>query len=489
MVGVCWGEPYQFQSNGRPITGPIRPWDPQLVVGALNQDDCYVELTFLRALERHGLDITFEQAGLAFAEPDYALYHANKYGRENIRRGIMPPLSGRPEYNRHADDIDFQIESDVLGMVCPGLPRESNRLCNVFGRIMNYGDGVYGGMFVAGMYTAAFTETDIGRIVQIGLGCIPKESTYYRCIADVVQWHRENPTDWLATWHRLEAKWQDDVDCTPGDPYNIDAKLNGAYIVMGLLYGGGDPARTMEISIRCGQDADSTAPTSGGIVSCILGYGALDRNLTSGIAAIASQKFSFSDYSFDTVVPACQRVAEAVIRRAGGRITADSYLIPAQSPLPPATLEQWSDERSMIGTPAHDHEVKLWDSRWTVAAATAKPGRCVLPDDYGRTNMLTLFPIAPETPGAIAAELPVPQGSKPALHIEIASDANNGPFVLKVYVDDKLVEDTPVDTRCKWVELVMNMNIPAGKSARVRIEAHAYTGRPTAAYIRKVKIR
>ena len=27
----------------------------------------------------------------------------------------------------------------------------------------------------------------------------------------------------------------------PGTSFNIDAKLNGAYIVMGLLYGEGDP--------------------------------------------------------------------------------------------------------------------------------------------------------------------------------------------------------------------------------------------------------
>ena len=34
----------------------------------------------------------------------------------------------------------------------------------------------------------------------------------------------------------------------PVSTFNIDAKLNGAYIVMGLLYGEGDPDKTLEIS-------------------------------------------------------------------------------------------------------------------------------------------------------------------------------------------------------------------------------------------------
>ncbi|MBN2310884.1 MAG: ADP-ribosylglycohydrolase family protein, partial [Candidatus Hydrogenedentes bacterium] len=241
MIGVCYGAPYEFKSNGKPITEPLEPWRPERVADAIGQDDCYVEMTFLDALLAHGPAITPEQAGRAFAASQYPLWHANLAGRENVRRGILPPQSGHPEYNRHADDIDFQIEADLFGILCPGLPGESNRLCDVFGHIMNYGDGVYAGMFVAGMYAAAYFESDdVAKVVAAGLACIPEESLYHQCISDVVAWHREQPGDWLAVWQRIEDRWQDDVDCAPGNPFNIDAKLNGAYIVMGLLYGEGD---------------------------------------------------------------------------------------------------------------------------------------------------------------------------------------------------------------------------------------------------------
>lgn len=342
MIGVTYGAPYEFRSNAKPITEPLQEWTPDRVAGAIQQDDLYVEMTFLKALEEHGLDITLEQAGAAFAATEFKLWHANRVGRENVRKGIMPPASGHPDNNPHADDIDFQIEADLFGIICPGLPQESNRLCDVFGHIMNYGDGVYGGMFVAGMYTAAyFEDNDVEKVIREGLACIPAASKYAACIRDVLQYHAQNPDDWLATWEAIEKRWQDDTDCQPGDPMNIDARLNGAYVVIGLLYGRGDPLKTMEYAVRCGQDADCNASTAMGVLGCMKGFSHLDKQLTSGIERIADQKFSYTDYSFGTLIPASQRIAEQIIRRTGGGIRKHKYVIPRQTPRPPQALEQW----------------------------------------------------------------------------------------------------------------------------------------------------
>ena len=99
-----------------------------------------------------------------------------------LNQGIKAPLSGHPKYNFHANDIDFQIEADFIGLMCPGLPRESNKYCDRVGRVMNYGDGLYGGMFVCGMYSAAFFESDPRKVVEAGLACIPREERV--CPAD-----------------------------------------------------------------------------------------------------------------------------------------------------------------------------------------------------------------------------------------------------------------------------------------------------------------
>ena len=117
MVGVGWGGPTEFKWRGEIIPADKLPqWEPGMV-NQFGQDDLYVEMTWLDALERYGLDITCTQAGKAFADSTYGLAEANNTGRENVRHGIMPPLSGHPKHNRHADDIDFQIESDVFGII------------------------------------------------------------------------------------------------------------------------------------------------------------------------------------------------------------------------------------------------------------------------------------------------------------------------------------------------------------------------------------
>lgn len=347
-VGVTFADVYEFKACGKTVDGDLRPWAPERLESSLEQDDLYVEMTFLSALESYGPDVTCEQAGQAFGKTEFALWHANKYGRENIRKGIMPPMSGHPKYNKHADDIDFQIEADVLGIVCPGLPQASNDLCDVFGHIMNYGDGVYGGMWIAAMYTQAYFEHDVNRVVISALDAVPEQSRLARCIRDVVRWHAENPTDWLATWQKIEAKYQDNIDCTPQGPFNIDAVLNSAYVATALLYGGGDFAETMEIATRCGQDADCNASSACGVLGCMLGLSGISEQYKSHLPRLQDKKFSYTDYTYGSSIDACVNVAKTIIERSGGKIATEHgkqyALIPDQSPIPPLTFEQWPEE-------------------------------------------------------------------------------------------------------------------------------------------------
>jgi hypothetical protein len=178
MVGVSYGSIYEFVSLNKPILTPIRPWKPEFVANSINQDDIYVEMTFLKTMEKHGPDATHKQAGEDFRDSKYRLWHANDAARTNLRAGILPPQSGHPRYNPHADDIDFQIEADVFGLITPGMPRAMEKMCDVFGSVMNYGDGLYGGRFVAGMYCQAYLETEstpasVRRCIDAGLASIP----------------------------------------------------------------------------------------------------------------------------------------------------------------------------------------------------------------------------------------------------------------------------------------------------------------------------
>ena len=195
-------------------------------------------MTFLRSMELYGLDVSIRQAGIDFANSGYRLWHANRYGRENLRNGIAPPDSGHPQFTAHADDIDYQIEADYAGLISPGMPNVGIELGEKFGRLMNYGDGLYGGQFVAGMYAEAFFEDDPKKLVEAGLACVPAESQFAETIRDVLAWHAEEPDDWQAVWQRIEDKYQDNMayrrfSCnkhterhSANMDFNIDAKIN-----------------------------------------------------------------------------------------------------------------------------------------------------------------------------------------------------------------------------------------------------------------------
>ena len=246
-------------------------------------------------------------------------------------------MSGHPDFNVHANDIDFQIESDFIGLMCPGLPQASNHFADRVGRVMNYGDGLYGGMFFGAMYAAAFFESDPQRVVEQGLLSIPAESGYARVVRDVLSWHAQNPTDWRKTWHLIEEKWNRHDLCPDGAlaPFNIDARINGAYVVLGLLYGDGDFGKTLEISTRAGQDSDCNPSSAAGILGVMLGYEHIPAPWKAGIPALADTKFEFTSYSFGEIVASTLARAEKVIVAAGGTLGPERCADPG--PVAPGT--------------------------------------------------------------------------------------------------------------------------------------------------------
>jgi hypothetical protein len=363
MIGVAFGAPTEFKSNGKILEGELA-WTPGMIANTIGQDDLYVEMTFAEVMDRVGLDATTEQYGEMFRDSKYSLWHANAGARRLLNRGVKAPMSGHPDHNVHANDIDFQIESDFIGLMCPGLPQASNRYADRVGRVMNYGDGLYGGMLFGAMYAAAYFETDPHRVVEQGLLAIPAESGYARLIRDVLAWHAEAPADWRKTWRLVEEKWNRHDLCPDGAlvPFNIDARVNGAYVVLGLLYGDGDFAKTLEISTRAGQDSDCNPSSAAGILGVMLGYGRIPEKWKAGIPSLADTKFEFTSYSFNEIVASTLRRAEKVIVDAGGTVGPEEVVIPVQSPKAPP-LEQW-DPGVPVARVEPDQPAWSWKGGW-----------------------------------------------------------------------------------------------------------------------------
>ena len=366
MAGVGWGAPTEFKWKGEIIPEDDMPeWTPGMI-NQFNQDDIFVEMTFLRSLEKHGFNLDIRDAGIDFANSRYWTAHANYRGRDNLRGGIAPPWSGHPKYNEHADDIDYQIEADYAGLISPGMPAMAVGLGNIFGRLMNYGDGLYGGNFVAGMYAEAFFEDDVEKIILAGLKCIPEGSQYHEAITDVISQYHQHPGDWVKAWEFINEKYHLDPEyrkfsCGSGaTEFNIDAKINGAYIAIGMLYGQRDTDKTIIISTRCGQDSDCNPSNAAGILATSMGFENLPQKYTDSLKY--DIKFLSTDYNFMELIDVSEKLARQTVTRMGGKIEQGSdgkeyFLIPVIEPDPGKLLQSWDSDSAIEDVYFTDKEV------------------------------------------------------------------------------------------------------------------------------------
>lgn len=333
MIGVTYGAPTEFKALSKTFKDSIL-WTTKDIKGSMWQDDIYVQLTFLMTMDQYGMDAPAKKFQELFAKSGYQLWHANMQARKNYFDSIFPPQSGSPEFSIHADDIDFQIESDYLGFMCPGMPATATQMADKIGHIMNFGDGVYGGIFVAALYCEAFFESDIPTLINKAIQSLPEKSAYRDIIKDVIEFHKLYPNDWKVAWSALEAKWGKIDICGAGMDFNIDAKLNGAYIAMGLLYGNGDPEKTLEVSTRCGQDSDCNPSNAMAVLGVIKGFSGLPTEMQKGVSEMGDSLFIHTTYSFNSAVKSTYKYALELIQKEGGKVSEKGISIKVQQPQP-----------------------------------------------------------------------------------------------------------------------------------------------------------
>ena len=308
-IGCTYGGPTEFKYKGGIIPDTISiPWYDDYIYDTYIEDpglydDVYMDLTFLETMLKYGLDAPVEEYAKAFAYADYKLWHANQAARYNILNGRGAPESGHWMYNPHADDIDFQIEADFIGMLYPGQANKASDLSDRIGHIMNYGDGWYGGVYIGAMYCLAYVCDDIPTVVSEALKTIPEGTKFHSTISDVIKYWKMYPDDWKQCWFEVTNRHADDIGCPEGvwNGFNIDATINSAFVVIGLLYGGGDFFKTIDISTRCGNDSDCNPASAAGILGVMYGYSAIPDEWKKGAERIKEIPFPYTNLSLEAV--------------------------------------------------------------------------------------------------------------------------------------------------------------------------------------------
>lgn len=342
MVGVSWAASTEFLYKGTIIPeNEVPVWTPEMVNHAFGQDDLYVEVPFMDAMKDNGIDATVDEIAPYFRDSDFALWHANYYGRLNLQAGIEPSMAGHYLNSYCADDIDWQIESDYLGNIYPGMMSEAGKRAFEIGHLMNYGDGVYGGVFISVMHAAAFTTDDLDTVIDMGIGAIPEGTKFRRVMDQVMDCYGKGMT-WEQCWSEIERDWGTDDKC-PDCGGNIDAKLNAAYILIGLLWGEGDFEKSMVISMRCGQDSDCNPSSVAAVLGTLYGLSALPEKYVSAVD-YNGKKFSYTDYTLQDCIDVNTALAREALTASGTVCKENVWTINAETETVTVPFEQWPDD-------------------------------------------------------------------------------------------------------------------------------------------------
>ncbi len=484
IIGVSWGAPTEGRYSTIMPAEKMPPFQEDLINHAFGQDDLYVEMTFLRSMEQHGWDVSIRQAGIDFANSKYALWVANDAGRRNLRNGIAPPDSSHPRFHNCPGAIDYQIESDYTGLICPGMPDMVIALGEKFGRLMNYGDGVYAGQFMGAMYAEAFFEKDIARLIEAGLKAIPRECMYAEMVRDMVQWHKENPDHWEKAWELAESKYNKDPN------YNIsalDVKREGAWVLMGLLYGKGDLDQTMIISCRCGFDSDCNPSSSGGILFTTRGTTSIPDKYYKKLNN--KELFSYTAYTFPDLIDVCEKLARQAAVKSGGRIEKDAageeiFVIPVRQPTP-SKFEDLKNPGPIANSLFSDEEMAQIENpglRWALPKRLAAwKAEGVQDGSYrweyrGQKDVFELRPPSPNAPWKLTRKLDVPAGKKTSLSLRAGLVNTKAEWELTASVEGTVLarKSISADSVTKgWAEVVVNLESFAGRSVTVEVSGLA----------------
>ncbi|MGC8636040.1 MAG: ADP-ribosylglycohydrolase family protein [Thermoprotei archaeon] len=225
-------------------------------------DDLDLQLVWLKVLEENGVSV--DSVTLASYWLDYIIVDWNEYGvaRDNIRKGIMPPMSGKFR-NGWQHSNGGWIRSEIWGSVFAGMPQVAAQY-GLMDASVDHGDGegAYAEAFTAFMDSMAYFEGDVKKLIRDALVILPQQSGVRKAVNAALDSY-ERGLSWL------EAR--DNVIAASEETGWFQAPRNLGYVAIGLLYGEGDFGKTVCTAVNCGDDTDCTGATAGAIMGIIKG--------------------------------------------------------------------------------------------------------------------------------------------------------------------------------------------------------------------------
>lgn len=426
-------------------------------------DDYYYEIVALRAFEKYGPRLTIQQLGAQWREDNAGSWGSSEQARLLMQRGVQPPDTGNPRFNRLWFTIGPQFSSDIYGMLAPGNPALAVRLARYYGRINGFAEAVDGGAFVAAMVSLAFSETDPKAIVEKAAGYIDQRSPYRQALTQVLSLAKAGRTA-REIASAVEDRWQIEY------PATNNAVANGAMVALSVYFGEGDFLKTVNLAVSAADftDADCNAANAAAVVGALRGMKGLPAEEVEKLQnRVAGNRMG--PVTFDP--PVDERISGIAPR----------IMNIARQPLaPPEVAPEFFSLSDLT---------RYWDPRWRLERAGFGGGGGGLSGLRGMTYLdnesLVTWP-RDEVRGVVLTSTMDLRGAK-VMKLEVSAEENRA-WRLEIYANNqkllsRLIEGAGPQTITQALP-------PSGPRAVIRLFQHTLVGDklPSAAHWRRVMI-
>lgn len=303
----CWSGKSIGGTLGAPVewfrqVNDIYDFPEEIKGKSLPNDDLDLQLLWLWVLEKNGIDVSSQTLADAFSV--FVTPHWSEYGtcKANMKLGLMPPLCGY--YNNLRKDCNGAfIRSEIWACICAGNPALAAQYMYKDAIIDHGGDaeGLYAAIFMVTMQSAAFVETDLDKLVDIGLSYIPESTAVYQAVKfarELAKTQKDFVKARNALIDEFKSRCQTyfyydriHIDASSDDIKNNrydgkegwNAPLNMGLVVYSLLSAEGDLGKAICTAVNCGEDTDCTAATIGALLGIIYGYDDFPEEWKNGV--------------------------------------------------------------------------------------------------------------------------------------------------------------------------------------------------------------
>lgn len=297
------------------------------VDGSARDDDIDYAILGLHLLERYGTGLQPDHVAVAWLTylPYLQVYTAERATYRSLLQGIQPRAAATSR-NPYREWIGALIRGDAFGWTHPGRPRAAALLAFQDASLSHTQNGIYGETWAAALTAAAFTASDARAAIETSLQHIPPRSRLAEAIRDVLAMDGLGLT-WDEAIERIQARY--------GGYSWVHTINNAAIIVAGLLWGRGDFAATIGLTVSGGWDTDSNGATAGSVAGILLGAAALPAHFVAPLRdRVRSALFGFDDSRISDLAARTTRLALDGLEGAADLGTRPAWSAAASVPSP-----------------------------------------------------------------------------------------------------------------------------------------------------------